>query len=55
MVDIIFNFNLAAKVRGYGENVNWKCKEKVQEVSEAQEAQKVQKIPDVSNFYRSWF
>ncbi len=23
MVDIIFNFNLAAKVRGYGENVNW--------------------------------
>jgi hypothetical protein len=41
MVDIIFNFNLAAKVRGYGENVNWNWKEKVQEVPGVKKVQYV--------------
>ncbi|MEO9210540.1 MAG: hypothetical protein ABI208_05545 [Ginsengibacter sp.] len=43
MVDIVFKWNLAAKVRGYGENVNWNWKEKVQKLSRVPA---VQKVPD---------
>ncbi len=46
MVDIFFNFNLAAKVRGYSENVNWNWKEEVQNVQE------VEKFQEVYKFYR---